>query len=128
MSTGVVGPCLCGGPAPAALLCTWPAPFYRGVSAGSVACGVVDLLPGLAPYQRMGRWLQDAFERVPDTTLHIEPDVLSVWLGAEPSAVAQATDPWVAEGAISRGERGITLRDREQLARCSCGCHEQVRS
>ena len=99
-----------------------------GVSAGSVACGVVDLLPGLTPYQRMGRWLQDAFERVPDTTLHIEPDVLSVWLGAEPSAVAQATDPWVAEGAISRGERGITLRDREQLARCSCGCHEQVRS
>lgn len=25
------------------------------------------------PYQRMGRWLQDAFDRVPDTNLQIEP-------------------------------------------------------
>lgn len=78
------------------------------------------------PHQRMGRWLQDAFERVPDTSLQIEPAALSAWLGASPKAVAQATDQWVTDGAISCGERGITLLDREQLDRRSCGCHRQV--
>ena len=77
------------------------------------------------PRQRLGRWLQDAFERVPDTTQDIEPEALSAWLGVAPKAVDQATDQWVAEGAISRGERGITLRDRERLAQRSCGCHQQ---
>lgn len=79
------------------------------------------------PHQRMGRWLQDAFERVPDTTLQIDPAALSAWLGASPKAVAQATEQWVTEGAISRGERGITLRDHEQLTRSSCGCHRPLR-
>lgn len=78
------------------------------------------------PHQRMGRWLQDAFERVPDVTLQIEPAALSAWLGASPKAVDQATAQWVTEGAISWGERGITLQDREQLARHSCGCHQQA--
>ena len=78
------------------------------------------------PHQRMGRWLQDAFERVPDATLQIEPAALSAWLGASPKAVTQATAQWVTEGVISWGERGITLRDREQLARRACGCHQQA--
>lgn len=79
------------------------------------------------PHQRMGRWLQDAFERVPETTLQIELTALSAWLGASPKAVAQATDQWVTDGAISCGGRGITLQDREQLARRSCGCHQPLR-
>lgn len=79
------------------------------------------------PYQRMGRWLQDAFDRVPDTSLQIAPDALGTWLGAAPQAVAQATARWVAEGVISQGERVITLRDRGQLDQRSCGCHQHVR-
>jgi hypothetical protein len=79
------------------------------------------------PHQRMGRWLQDAFDRVPDTTLHIDPAALSACLGVPPKAAALATDQWVNEGVIACGERCITLRDREQLARRSCGCHQQAK-
>lgn len=79
------------------------------------------------PHQRMGRWLQDAFDRVTDTTLHIEPAALSAWLGMPPKAVAQASDHWVTKGAISCGERSITLRDLEQLEQHACGCHQRAK-
>lgn len=120
---------------PVALLSTHPSPgkgllpvvlrYLQALNAQMAQAALCRLQH--TPHQRMGRWLQDAFERMPDTTLHIEPEALSAWLGAAPKAVAQATEQWIAAGAISRGERGITLRDREQLARRSCGCHQQVR-
>jgi CRP-like cAMP-binding protein len=78
------------------------------------------------PHQRMGRWLQDAFERVPATTLRIDPATLGTWLGVAPKALAQATAQWVADGAILQGAHGITLLDRSRLAQRSCDCHQRA--
>jgi len=78
-------------------------------------------------YQRLCRWLQDAFDRVPDTVLHVEPNTLSVWLGAEPEVVARAAAQLVAEGAIAQSPGSISLLERNRLARHSCGCHLQVK-
>lgn len=78
-------------------------------------------------HQRLGRWLQDAFDRVPGCELRMEPARLATWLGAEPEAVARATAQWVAEGALAHHGGGITLLDRRLLDRRSCGCHHLVK-
>lgn len=78
-------------------------------------------------YQRLGRWLQDAFDRVPGAELRMEPARLASWLGAEPEAVALATAQWVSEGALAQCGGRITLLDRQLLAQRSCGCHHLVK-
>lgn len=78
-------------------------------------------------YQRLSRWLQDAFDRVPGSVLHIEPATLGVWLGAEPAALARAIGQLAAEGVVTHRNGHITLLDREQLAQRSCGCLQQVK-
>lgn len=78
-------------------------------------------------YQRLCRWLQDAFDRVPDTELRIEHAALSAWLDAEPQAMARAVAQLVAEGAIEQQPGRIRLLDREQLGWRSCDCHLQVK-
>lgn len=78
-------------------------------------------------HQRLGRWLQDAFDRVPGGELRMEPARLASWLGAEPGAVALATAQWVAEGALAQHGGRITLLDRRLLDRRSCGCHHLVK-
>lgn len=78
-------------------------------------------------HQRLGRWLQDAFDRVPGGELRMEPARLATWLGAEPEAVTRATAQWVAEGALAQHGGGITLLDRRLLDRRSCGCHQRVK-
>jgi CRP-like cAMP-binding protein len=79
------------------------------------------------PDQRLCRWLQDAFDRIPHGTLQVEPVALSAWLGIEPDAVNRSASRLVAEGAIAEGSSGITLLDRSLLARRSCGCHQRVK-
>ena len=78
-------------------------------------------------YQRLSRWLQDAFDRVPGSVLHIEPATLGAWLGAEPGALARATSQLAAEGVVTQRNGHITLLDRAQLAQRSCGCLQQVK-
>lgn len=78
-------------------------------------------------YQRLSRWLQDAFDRVPGSVLHIEPATLGTWLGTEPGALALATSQLVAEGVVEQQSGRITLLDRAQLAQRSCGCLQQVK-
>jgi len=77
--------------------------------------------------QRLCRWLQSAFDRVPGTVLHIEPAVLAAWVGAAPDAVAQASAQLVDEGAVSYQQGVITLLHRPLLARHACGCCQQER-
>lgn len=79
-----------------------------------------------AVYPRLCRWLQDAFDRVPGTVLHIEPTALGAWVGAEPAAVAQATAQLVAEGAVALEPGRISLLDRGRLEQHACGCHQPV--
>lgn len=76
--------------------------------------------------QRLCRWLQSAFDRVPGNVLHIEPAALSAWLGAAPGAVAQASAQLVTEGAVSYQRGVITLLHRPLLAQHTCGCCQQV--
>ena len=78
-------------------------------------------------YQRLSRWLQDAFDRVPGSVLHIEPATLGAWLGAEPGALARATSQLAAEGVVTQRNGHITLLDRAQLAQRSCGCLQPVK-
>ncbi|MDZ4189628.1 MAG: helix-turn-helix domain-containing protein [Hydrogenophaga sp.] len=70
--------------------------------------------------QRLGRWLQDAFDRVPGCDLRMEPAVLATWLGAEPGAVQTAIAQWVAEGVLAQRDGCITLLDRQLLAHHAC--------
>lgn len=78
-------------------------------------------------YQRLSRWLQDAFDRVPGAVLHIEAATLGTWLGTEPGALARATSQLAAEGVVMLRNGRITLLDRAQLAQRSCGCLQQVK-
>jgi CRP-like cAMP-binding protein len=79
------------------------------------------------PDQRLCRWLQDAFDRVPHSTLQVAPAALSGWLGIDPDAVNRSASQLAAEGALSTGDSEITLLDRALLARRSCACHQLVK-
>lgn len=78
------------------------------------------------PRQRLCRWLQDAFDRVPQTTLQVQPAALTAWLGTDTDALDRSAAELVAEGAISRADNGITLLDRSRLSQRSCACHQLV--
>jgi CRP-like cAMP-binding protein len=77
-------------------------------------------------YQRLCRWLLDAFGRTPGFVLHMDATELSAWVGAAPEAVALATTQLVAEGALSQRNGSIHLLDSPLLGRLSCTCHHQV--
>lgn len=77
--------------------------------------------------QRLCRWLQDAFDRVPGKALDIDVAVLGAWLGADSGALSQAVAHLTADGVIECHPGRTVLLDRAALAQRACSCHALVK-
>ncbi|WP_439519639.1 Crp/Fnr family transcriptional regulator [Hydrogenophaga sp.] len=77
--------------------------------------------------QRLCRWLQDAFDRVPGETLDIDVTALGAWLDADGEAVQQAANLLVRDGVIRMQPGRTVLLDRPALALRACNCHALVK-
>lgn len=77
--------------------------------------------------QRLCRWLQDAFDRVPGEALDIDVAALGAWLDADAGAVRQAAIQLAADGVIECQPGRTVLLDRAALAQRACSCHAVVK-
>jgi CRP-like cAMP-binding protein len=88
----------------------------------SVACNGAHSLK-----ERLARWLLMMRDRGDEDTLPITQSLLAEMLGVHRPSITNAAGELERAGLIERGQREITILDRNGLAKASCECYKLVR-
>jgi CRP-like cAMP-binding protein len=89
----------------------------------SVACNGAHSLK-----QRLARWLLMMRDRSDDDALQITQSLLAEMLGVQRPTITNAVRELERAGLVERGQRQITLLDRQGLMKASCECYQLVRA
>jgi CRP-like cAMP-binding protein len=89
----------------------------------SVACNGAHSLK-----QRLARWLLMMRDRGDDDTLQITQALLAEMLGVQRPTITNAARELEGAGLIARGQREVTILDRQRLVKASCECYQLVRT
>jgi CRP-like cAMP-binding protein len=89
----------------------------------SVACNGAHNLK-----QRLARWLLMMRDRGDDDALQITQNLLAEMLGVQRPTITNAARELERVGLVERGQRQITLLDRQGLMEASCECYQLVRA
>ena len=89
----------------------------------SVACNGAHSLK-----QRLARWLLMMRDRSDGDTLRITQNLLAEMLGVQRPTVTNAARELEDAGLIVRGQREVTILDRQGLLKASCECYQLVRA
>jgi CRP-like cAMP-binding protein len=89
----------------------------------SVACNGAHSLK-----ERLARWLLMMRDRGDDDALEITQSLLAEMLGVQRPTITNAAHELEREGLIARGQRQITILDRQGLMAASCECYQLVRA
>jgi CRP-like cAMP-binding protein len=89
----------------------------------SVACNGAHSLK-----ERLARWLLMMRDRTDEDILQITQSLLAEMLGVERPTISNAARDLEEAGLILRGQRQVTITDRQGLTEASCECYQLVRS
>jgi CRP-like cAMP-binding protein len=89
----------------------------------SVACNGAHSLK-----QRLARWLLMMRDRGDEDGLQITQNLLAEMLGVQRPTITNAVRELERAGLVKRGQRQITLLDRQGLMEASCECYQLVRA
>ena len=89
----------------------------------SVACNGAHSLK-----QRLARWLLMMRDRGDDDRLQITQSLLAEMLGVHRPTITNAARDLEDAGLIARGQRQVTILDRQGLVAASCECYQLVRA
>jgi CRP-like cAMP-binding protein len=87
----------------------------------SVACNGAHSLK-----ERLARWMLMMRDRSDDDALQITQNLLAEMLGVQRPSVTNAARELERSGLIARGQRQITILDRQGLEKASCECYQLV--
>ena len=89
----------------------------------SVACNGAHSLK-----QRLARWLLMMRDRSDEDTLPITQNLLAEMLGVHRPSITNVARELDRAGLIARGQRQVTIVDRQGLIEASCECYALVRA
>jgi Mn-dependent DtxR family transcriptional regulator len=88
----------------------------------SVACNAAHTIE-----QRAARWLLASIERTGDHDVPLTQEQLAGMLGVGRSYVSRVIQSLKQQGVLETRRGGVRVRDLDELAGLSCGCHEALR-
>jgi CRP-like cAMP-binding protein len=88
----------------------------------SVACNAAHTIE-----QRTVRWLVASIERTGDHDVPLTQEQLAGMMGVGRSYVSRVIQSLKQRGVLETRRGGVRVRDHDELARLSCGCHRALR-
>src|SRR5437879_842581 len=108
-------------------------PSFRGLMFGYVQAFLEQVLVSVACNgahslkERLARWLLMMRDRSDEDTLPVTQYLLAEMLGAQRPSITNAARELERAGLIRRGQRQVTILDRQGLTKASCECYQLVR-